>query len=209
MDAPKQVYREEAFELLSDLEDALTHGVGDIGERFPGRRRHLADHVHLSGRDQCLHRDTGFGIVGEQRVDACLVLDEKLLPVVVHARSLRHGGGGSSLRIGGLSGLDLPRRLDDRHSHRGLRRRDDRRTRRYGRLGSDACRSPSGEPGRGAAGSGGRTPTSDDRVVAGSACRCVNAAGRAARWEALHDAPWAAASSAAVAHHRRRADRSR
>ncbi len=47
----------------------VAHGVGDVGEGFLGRRRHLADDVYLAGGDQRLHCDTGFGIVREQRVE--------------------------------------------------------------------------------------------------------------------------------------------
>ena len=44
--------------VVADVEDARADGVGDVGERFFGRRGHLADHVHLPGGHQRLDRDT-------------------------------------------------------------------------------------------------------------------------------------------------------
>ena len=44
--------------VVADVEDALANGVGDVGEGLLGRRRHLADHVHLPGGHQRLDGDT-------------------------------------------------------------------------------------------------------------------------------------------------------
>ena len=55
--------------VVADLEDALAHGVGDVGEGLLGRRGDLADDVHLPGGHQRLHRDAGLGILREQRVE--------------------------------------------------------------------------------------------------------------------------------------------
>ena len=43
--------------VVADLEDARAHGLRDVGEGLLGRRRHLADDVHLPGGHQCLDRD--------------------------------------------------------------------------------------------------------------------------------------------------------
>ncbi len=42
--------------VVADLEDAVAHGVGDVGERFLRGGRDLADDVHLAGGDQRLDR---------------------------------------------------------------------------------------------------------------------------------------------------------
>ena len=44
--------------VVADVQDALTNGVGDVGEGFLGRCRHLADHVNLPGGHQRLDGDT-------------------------------------------------------------------------------------------------------------------------------------------------------
>ena len=42
--------------VVADLEDAIAHRVGDVGERFLRGGRDLADDVHLAGGDQRLDR---------------------------------------------------------------------------------------------------------------------------------------------------------
>ena len=55
--------------VVADLEDALAHRVGDVGERFLRRGGDLADDVHLAGGDQGLDRDPRLRIVCQQRVE--------------------------------------------------------------------------------------------------------------------------------------------
>ena len=55
--------------VVADLEDAVAHGLGDVGERLLGGRGDLTDDVHLTGGHQRLHRDAGLRILREQRVE--------------------------------------------------------------------------------------------------------------------------------------------
>ena len=54
--------------VVADVEDAVAHGVGDVGERGLGGRRHFTHDVDLARRHERFDGDPRPGIIGEQGI---------------------------------------------------------------------------------------------------------------------------------------------